>query len=217
MSMPDPTDPSAAPHDVTALLAQWCAGDRAALDALVPLVYQELRRLAAHHMRHDRAERTTPCTGLVHEAYLRLADQKHLDLGCRHQFFGLASTVMRHILVDHARARRAAKRGGGSSVVPLDTANPLLASDALAAPDDAFALIALDEALRQLEQLDAQQVRVVEMRFFAGMSVEDTAAALGLSASTVKREWATARAWLLRAMGQAPAAEAPDADAAVAA
>ena len=193
-------------RDVTGLLHRWSGGDRAALDQLMPLVYDELRRLAAQHMRGERAEHTLPGTGLVHEAYLRLADQSALDLRCRAQFFGLASSMMRRILVDHARARRAAKRDGGT-VLSLSTAPgatgavPARIEAALATDDDGVDLISLDESLQRLEQLDPRQARVVEMRYFVGMSVEQTAQALQLSPTTVKREWATARAWLLRDLG----------------
>ncbi len=199
------------PEGVTDLLRQWSHGDAAALDSLMPLVYDELRRLAEHHMRGEREAHTLPGAGLVHEAYLRLAGEQVLQMGCRQQFFGLASSVMRHVLVDHARARRAAKRGAGSEVRSLDTAalaDPQCQA-ALAVADDTIDLVALDEALRHLERLDPQQARVVEMRFFAGMSVEDTADSLHLSPSTVKREWATARAWLLRELGVAAPALRP--------
>lgn len=202
---------------VTDLLHSWSGGDNGALDRLMPLVYDELRRMADLHMRGERDSHTLPRTALVHEAYIRLAKEHAPDLACRQQFFALASTVMRHILVDHARARRAGKRGGAHAQVrSLDDTSgrtdPLL-ERALAVGDDTIDLVALDEALRRLEQLDAQQARVVEMRFFAGLDVETTAEALGLSPTTIKREWATARAWLLRELdvvGAAPSrARAP--------
>lgn len=191
---------AAADADITQLLARWSNGERSALDALIPTVYQELRQLAASHLQHEGAGTTISRTALVHDLYLRLAGGHAFDVGGRRQFFGLASTVMRHILIDHARARRAAKRDGGQRVT-LDTAGTMLAPDVHVANDDAFALIAFDEALRRLEQLDARQMRLVEMRFFGGLSVEATAEALEISPATVKREWATARAWLLRELG----------------
>lgn len=188
------------PDGVTDLLQRWSGGERAALDTLMPLVYDELRRLAERHLRGERSLQTLARTGLVHEAYLRLCGEHALSLQGRQQFFGLASTVMRHIVVDHARARRAAKRGAGATEVSLDTRPPadVALDPALAVEDDTIDLVALDEALQRLERLDAQQARVVEMRFFVGMSVDETAAAMVLSPATVKREWATARAWLLR-------------------
>ena len=203
------SETSSAPvSSVTSLLLRWSEGDPTALNALMPLVYDELRKLAEHHMRGERAWSTTPRTGLVHEAYLRLANAKALDLRGRAQFFGLASTMMRHILVDHARERRAGKRGGGATMESLNATTGLgvdgmspQVQAALSVPDDSLDLIALNESLQRLEALDPQQGRVVEMRFFVGMSVEETADAMQLSPATIKREWATARAWLLRDMG----------------
>lgn len=190
--------------EITGMVRRWAGGDRAALDALMPMVYEELRRLAEHHVRAEHADLTMPGTGLVHEAYLRLASGKSLDMRCRAQFFGYVSTVMRHVLVDNARARRAAKRD--ADIVSLDADTPGATTPAvhaaLAVADDSIDLIALDESLRRLEALDAQQARVVEMRFFVGLGVQETAEALQLSAATVKREWATARAWLLRDLGR---------------
>lgn len=211
----DPIESASKPKsDVTSLLQRWSDGDPDALNALMPLVYEELRGLAEHHMRRERAWSTTPRTGLVHEAYLRLANVKSLDLRCRAQFFGLASTLMRRILVDHARVRRANKRGGGASMESLNATvgtgfdgidgMSVQMQIALTAPDESIDLLALNESLLRLEELDPMQCRVVEMRFFVGMGVKETADALQLSPATIKREWATARAWLLRDMGGNP-------------
>jgi RNA polymerase sigma factor (TIGR02999 family) len=184
--------------EVTQLLRRWTDGDAHALHRVLPLVYDELRRLAGRHLRHERAHHTLQNTGLVHEAYLRLTDDRPVQWASRSQFFALASKVMRHILVDHARARGAGKRGAGQVHVPLDDLSE--AAIAQLAPRDTPALdvLALDQALTRLQQLDAQQSRVVELRFFGGLSVDETAATLEISPATVKREWASARAWLLR-------------------
>lgn len=197
------------PAGVTQLLHRWARGDAAALDQVLPLVYRQLRHLAHRHLRQERANHTLQGTGLVHEAYLRLSHLGPLRWESRAHFFGWASTLMRHILVDHARAHRAAKRGGGAPVMSLDEIEEAGTADALmvhvAQADDALDLIALDHALKRLERLDAQQSRVVELRFFGGLSVAETAQALQISPATVKREWATARAWLLRELGRAGA------------
>lgn len=204
-----PIRPVRSPSELTALLKHWSDGDRTALDALLPLVYDELRKLAAHHMRGERSSHTLQPTALVHEAYLRLAQQSSLKFESRSQFFGLVSSVMRHILVDQARAKRSSKRGGGAPMVELDNTEGLAGEvDGIkspwASPDETVDLLALDQSLQRLERLDPRQARVVEMRFFLGMSVEDVAAAMELSPTTVKREWATARAWLLRDLGHGP-------------
>lgn len=201
-----------APGAVTQLLHSWASGDGAALERLLPLVYDELRRMARRHLRHERGEHTLGGTGLVHEAYLRLAHAGPTQWQSRAEFFGWASTLMRRILVDHARARQAAKRGGGTPLYSLealqDEAAATPAAQRLSAAyssDDILDLLALDGALQRLEALDAQQGRVVELRFFGGLSVLETAEALGISPATVKREWATARPWLLRELGRPPA------------
>ena len=201
---PPPTRDAALPDDeVTQLLARWSQGDEAALSRMLPLVYDELRRMAQRHLQREREGHTLQRTGLVHEAYLRLAQQGPLQWQSRAHFFGWASTLMRHILIDHARSRRAGKRGGGAVVLSLDA---MLDSTGGAveppAPEDSLDLLAMDHALKRLEQLDPQQSRVVELRFFGGLSVVETAEALDISPATVKREWATARAWLLREMGR---------------
>lgn len=200
------TTPSDAAEDacerIEALLRRWSAGDRTALDALMPLVYDELRRLAEAQLRGESGA-TLPRTGLVHEVYLRLARHEHpVDLHSRQQFYGLAATVMRHVMVDRARARRAGKRGGGVPHLALDVTGVPMPD--VAASDDTLDLLALDEAMTRLARLDPRQAQIVELRFFAGLSVEQAAEALGLSPATVKREWATARAWLLRALGRRP-------------
>lgn len=159
----------------------------------MPLVYDELRRLASHYLRRERGDHTLQSTALVHEAYMRLAGQSPPQWQNRAHFFGIAAHLMRQILVEHARSRAAAKRGGGATRIVLDD------SVALAQQHDVD-LVVLDKALHELTQLDAQQGRIVELRFFAGLTIEDTSEVLGVSPATVKREWVTARAWLFRAM-----------------
>lgn len=179
-------------RDITALLKDWSGGDRAALERLMPVVYAELRRLAASYLRSERPDHTLQPTALVHEAYLRLADQHSVEWANRGHFFGIAARIMRRILVDHARRRRALKRDMAGLRLTTEDAGPL---------DRAPELIALDSALTSLEKLDPQQAKVVELRFFGGMTVEETAEATGISTATVKREWRTARAWLRREIG----------------
>jgi RNA polymerase sigma factor (TIGR02999 family) len=184
---------------ITALLVRWRSGDQQALDALMPLVYDELRRVAQHYLRRERSDHTLQSTALVHEAYLRLAGQSQPQWQNRAHFFGIAAHLMRQILVEHARGRGAAKRGGNALRLELDE------SLATAQQTDVD-VIALDVALQQLSELDAQQGRIVELRFFGGLTIEDTSEVLGVSPATVKRDWVTARAWLFRAMkGEAPA------------
>jgi RNA polymerase sigma factor (TIGR02999 family) len=179
------------PHDVTALLLSWSDGDRDAPAKLMPLVYDELRRLARDHLRRERPDHTLQPTALVNEVYLRLIDQRRVSWQTRAQFFGLAAQLMRHVLVDHARSRAAAKRGGLIQKLSLD--------EAWMAPEEvAVELVALDEALVRLAVIDGRKSRVVEMRFFAGLSVEETAAALGVSDKTVMRDWRIAKMWLHR-------------------
>jgi RNA polymerase sigma factor (TIGR02999 family) len=175
----------------TALLVRWKDGDSSALDQLLPLVYDELRRLARYYLQRDRSGHTLQSTALVHEAYLRLVDQ-NVDWQSRAHFFGIAAQMMRRILVDHARSRNAAKRGDGLRVT-LDENMALAEAPSLD-------LLALDRALAELSKLDEQQGRVVELRFFAGLSIEETAEAMSISVATVKREWAMAKAWLSRSM-----------------
>jgi RNA polymerase sigma factor (TIGR02999 family) len=178
-------------NQVTELLVRWRDGDREALDALMPLVYAELRRLARNYLQRERPDHTLQSTALVHEAYVRLIGQDVPQWQNRAHFFGVAAQLMRQILVDHARNHRADKRGGGAFKLTL--------SDALeqARPVDVD-VVALDDALKALAEIDPQQSRVVELKFFAGLTNEDTSEILGISASTVKRDWITARAWLFR-------------------
>jgi RNA polymerase sigma factor (TIGR02999 family) len=182
---------STSPHAVTQLLVDWGNGDRQALEKLTPLVYQELKRLAARYLRRERREHTLQSTALVHEAWLRLIDQNHVHWQNRAQFFGIAGEMIRRILIDHARNRQAAKRGDGAIKLSLD--------EALGAPDRRdFDLVALDDALEDLTKLDPKQGKLVELRFFAGLSIEESAEVLCVSPATVKREWAVAKAWLYR-------------------
>lgn len=183
--MPDPGTQTAPAPAVTALLRAWAQGDEAAGERLFPILYGELRRQAARYMRRERRSHTLQPSGLVNEAYLRLAGSPDLDWHSRAQFFAIAARVMRRVLVDHARRRMAAKREGCH--VTLGDAD---------APVPPMELLDLEEALKELVVLDPRQARVVELRFFGGLDVEETALALGLSARTVKREWRTARAWL---------------------
>jgi RNA polymerase sigma factor (TIGR02999 family) len=179
--------------DATGLLLAWSRGDRGALDKLLPLLHDELHRLAARFMRRERADHLLQPTALVNEAYLRLVDQRTVRWQNRAHFFAIAAQLMRRILIDHARKQRYAKRGGGAAHALLDEA--LTLSDERAAE-----LVALDEALDALAAVDAQQSRVVELRFFGGLTVEETAEVLELSRDMVKREWSTAKAWLYREM-----------------
>src|SRR5262245_55581802 len=178
-------------HEVTQLLLAWSRGDRAALDQLMPLVYGELRRLAKHHMRRERAGHTLQTTALIHEAYLRMIDANQVRLENRRHFFAAASRLRRQVLTDLARERGSHKRGGGAEQVSLD--ETLMVSEQR---DEG--LLALDEALWALAELDARKSQVVELRFFGGLSVEETAEALDVSVETVHRDWRLARSWLLR-------------------
>jgi len=194
--------------EITQLLLRWRAGDPDALGALLPLVYDELRALARRHLNHERSAHTLQRTALVHEAYLRIVDQTQVDFASRAQFFGLASQAMRHILVDHARRRNAAKRGSNAQHVDLDA---VLAAEAGERPADSpvrdaieIDFAAIDAALKRLEALDAQQGKLVELRFFGGLSIQETAEVIGISPATVKREWSTARAWLQRELSAGP-------------
>jgi RNA polymerase sigma factor (TIGR02999 family) len=182
--------PESSPQPVSALLSKWRAGDPEALQALIPLVYQELRRIARHHLQQERPDHTLQSTALVHEAYLRLMKQGPAEVANRTHFLAVASQLMRQILVDHARGRRAAKRGGGFKLELNDAVS--------AQKTQSVDLIALDDALNELAELDPQQSRIVELRFFGGLSIGETAEIVGVSPTTVKREWATARAWLRR-------------------
>jgi RNA polymerase sigma factor (TIGR02999 family) len=180
--------------DVTQLLLAWNGGDQSALDNLMPLVYEELRRLARNHLRFEHRAQTLQPTAVVNDAYMRLIDQKRVNWQNRAHFFGAAAQIIRRLLVDHARARGRLKRGGNLVSVTLN-------EELIAAPASRDVL-ALDDALSRLAKLDAQQARVVELRFFAGLSIEETAEAMRVSAATIKRDWATARAWLYRELTQ---------------
>lgn len=181
-------------HEVTRLLLALQDGQDGAADQLVPLVYAELHDLAVHYMRSERGEHTLQPTALVHEAYLRLVDQRNVSWQNRSHFFGIAAQAMRRILVDHARRRRAAKREGGERIT--------LEELAVESPARSVDLIALDDALVRLAALDPRQARVVELRFFAGLDIEQTAESLGISPATVKRDWTFARAFLQREMDE---------------
>lgn len=188
--------PSPAPSEVTRLLHDWQAGDERAFDRLLPLVYEQLRTQARRHLRRERDGHTLTPTALVHEAFLSLAGESPVPWTDRVHFFAIASRVMRQVLIWYARRRSAAKRGGGLAPVTLD--DDLALTDARA--DD---LLALDESLVRLEALDPRLCRVVECRYFGGLTVDDTAAALSISPATVKRDWQTARAWLRRDLADA--------------
>jgi RNA polymerase sigma factor (TIGR02999 family) len=187
----------AASNQVTQLLVDWRQGNGEALNALIPLVYDELRRLAHNHLNRERSGHTLQSSALVNEAYMRLVRQD-LEINSRAHFFAVSSHLMRQILVDYARRHRAAKRGDAVDKVTLTEAAALLRGKSN------FDLLVLDEALNDLARLDPQQTHVVELRFFGGLSIEETAEALGISQATVKRDWATARAWLHRELSRKP-------------
>ncbi len=199
---------------VTKLLASWRGGNEAALGELTGLVYQELRSLAQRHLRRERSNHTIQRTALVHEAFVRLVNQQSVDWQSRAHFFGLASNLMRRILVDHARARLASKRGGGVEAVSLDeitgpadpedsgATGPRYAEPGKVDGETDEDVAAIDEALTRLSALDERQARIVEMRYFGGLTIEETAAALDISDATVKREWTLARAWLRRELSK---------------
>ena len=178
-------------QNVTELLLDWSAGDKAALDRILPIVYNELRKQAARYLQRERAGHTLQTTALINEAYIRLVDQKNVRWQNRAHFFGISAQLMRRILVDHARAKHRTKRGGSDIRVSLSDAN-------LVVKETDLDIVAVDEALERLAQIDEQQSRVVELRFFAGLSVEETAEVLKISPATVKRDWSMAKAWLHR-------------------
>jgi len=178
-------------HRVTALLVKWGSGDKAALDELIPLVYDELRKLAASYLRRRSGPNTLQATALVHEAYVRLADQSTISMEHRAQFFGLAAKIMRDILVDHARKRLATKRGGEQLQISLTAAERFGSKPEVE-------LIALDDALNQLATTNPQHSRLVELRFFGGLTIEETAQVMNLSHATAERYWSFSRAWLRR-------------------
>ena len=178
---------------VTELLSRWNDGDMAARDALIPLVYDELRRVAKKNLAGQRSDHTLQATALVHEAYLRLVNRKAANWQGRTHFFALAAQMMRQILVDHARMHNAEKRGGGALTLVLE-------DDVAGKPEMNLDLIGLDRAMKQLASLDARQSQIVELRFFGGLSIEEAARVVDISPATAKREWATARVWLHHAM-----------------
>ena len=184
------SSPPSASTEITALLVQWSHGDRTALERLLPMIYDECRQIASRQLRHEHREHTLDPTALVHEAYLRLVDQRNATWENRAQFFGVVAQVMRRILVDYARARYAKKRGGSTVLVSLE------AAAAESSDPQAVDIVAIDEALGRLAARDPDQVRIIELRFFAGLSVEETAHVLARSPRTIKREWRLAKAWL---------------------
>ena len=183
------------PPEITRLLEDWSRGDRSALDRLIPLVHAELRRIARRQMSLERAGHTLQATALVNEAYVRLAGDAGQRWQNRAHFFAVCAQVMRHVLIDHARSRAREKRGGALQRVSLEGAAAL-------AEGGEAELLALDEALARLEEFDRQKARVVELRYFAGLGIEETAEALGVSPTTVRREWRRAKAWLYRALAE---------------
>lgn len=179
------------PNDLTQLLHAWRKGDEAARNQLMSLVYDELRRLAGNYLRRERAGHTLQPTALVHEAYLQLIDQSQVSWESRAHFFGAAARLMRRILVDHARAHNAEKRGGGEERLELN--------EAIGVPEQKdINLLALDDALSELARIDPQQSQIVELRYFGGLSIEETATVLNISPATIKREWSMAKVWLYR-------------------
>ena len=185
----------AAPHEITKLLKDWSGGDSTALDRIIPLVYDELHRLAHQHMRRERAGHLLQTSALINEAYLRLMEQPELNLENRTHFFGIAARLMRQILVDEARKRNSAKRGGDAIQVSLTEATNVV-------QEQAANVVALDDALKTLEGIDGRQSEIVELRFFGGLSIEETAKVLGVSPGTVMRDWTFARAWLRNEMSR---------------
>ncbi len=187
------------PPGVTELLADWQRGDQSALDRLMPAVYEELHRLAGRYLSHERSDHTLQATALVHEAYVRLVDQRSVRWQNRAHFFGIAAQLMRRVLVDHARRRDAVKRGDGARALSLEEADGQT-------PSEPLDILELDRALERLTALDGEQGRIVEMRFFGGLTVEESAEVLGVSPRTVKRQWRAARAWLYRELHREPGA-----------
>ena len=183
--------------DVTALLGEWSRGNGSALNQLLPLVYAELRAIAARQLRSERVGHTLQPTALVHEVYLRLVDQRHVNWRDRAHFFGAAAQVVRRILIDHARRHVASKRGGGVQCVSIDEAK-------VAAAPNEIPILAFDHALDRLEEADLDLARLVELRAFGGLTIEEAACVLKVSTSTVERNWRTAKAWLKRELGSEP-------------
>jgi RNA polymerase sigma-70 factor (ECF subfamily) len=192
------------PSDITRLLQEWQEGNREALERLMPLVYNELHLLASRYLSRERPGHTLQATALVHEAYLKLAGQRAADWQNRAHFYGIAAQLMRRILVDHARHDRRLKRGGDAPKLSIDDASPAVADSAV----DVVDAFELDRALSRLESLDPQQGRIVELRFFGGLTIQETADVMQLSSGTVKRDWAVARAWLYRELAGGESAPA---------
>lgn len=190
------SDPAAPSEEITAMLRAWGDGDRAVLDQMMPLVHEELHRQAHRYLRRERANHTLQTTALINEAYLRLVNQRSVQWQNRAHFFGIAAQAMRRILVDYAKTRNREKRGGAVADLPLDEAM------LIAATGQSIDLLALDEALTRLAAIDEQQARVVELKYFGGLSIEETAEALGISPATVKRDWQMAKAWLRQELSQ---------------
>lgn len=182
-----------APQEFTQLLVEWRNGDKTALDRMTPVLYDELRRIARHFLARERSDHTLQPTALVHEAYLRLVDQHAVDWRNRAHFLGVAANMMRRILINHARAQQAAKREGYAHAVTLDDALGVFSNPRVD-------MLMLNHALQELTELDPQQGKVVELRYFGGLTIEETAEVMGISPATVKREWGTARLWLLNKM-----------------
>lgn len=191
----EPAAATAESRDVTKLLAEWQQGDATALNRLMPLVYNELHRIAARYLHSERSGHTLQTTALVHEAYLRLIDETRIEWQGRAHFFGIAATVIRNILVDHARTQKTLKRGGGIHKLSLDEAFAVPIANA---PD----ILAVHDALQALTKIDAQQGQIVELRFFAGLTIEETAEVLQISPSTVKRDWILAKTWIYRELSR---------------
>jgi RNA polymerase sigma factor (TIGR02999 family) len=185
------SDSSLTHKQITSMLRAWGAGDSSVSEELIRAVYKELRWRARHQLQRERANHTLQTTALINEAYLKLVEQRSINWQNRSQFFGLAAEIMRRILVDHAKTRHRQKRGGGVDHLPLEAGLTIAVSN-----KNQVDVIALDEALKRLAKIDHQQVRIVELRYFSGLSVEDTADVLGISPATVKRDWAVAKAWL---------------------
>lgn len=178
--------------EITRRLREWSDGKQESLDALLPIVYEELHRQAAHYLRRERAGHTLQTTALIHETYLKLIDQREVNWQNRAHFFGIAAQAMRRILVDYARKRNREKRGGVGEDLPIEAADAL----GVSGEEKRVDLVALDEALTRLAEMDDRQARIVELKFFSGLSVEETAEALRISPATVKNDWRTAKAWL---------------------
>jgi RNA polymerase sigma-70 factor, ECF subfamily len=196
-----PDEPAA---EVTQLLRAWQSGEREALDRLIPLVYEELRVIASRVASQEWRNGSMQTTALVNEAFMKLVDQRSADWQNRAHFFAIAAQVMRRILLDDARRRLREKRGGGTVTISIDQLSPSPSAAAV----DMVDIIAIDRALRDLERLDPDQARIIELRFFGGLTVEETGAVLGVSPATVKREWSVAKGWLYRALTSGPAAAA---------